>query len=159
MSFYHKTVSRVTKMLTRTFTKCMYYNLKFVLSNCLEKISYFIMFCSFKITLLCNVYLFKFFVVYKTLFQYLNEVVEHPDLLRFLVQCSDQNLWTLGFEHNSSILLASVAGPEVPDKLRPGTWMATGMVCPKTVFLAPTLARWTISFLSPSCIPFSPAIA
>lgn len=26
-------------------------------------------------------------------------------------------------------------------------------------FLAPTLALWTSSFLSPSCIPFSPAMA
>ncbi len=30
---------------------------------------------------------------------------------------------------------------------------------PSSPIFAPTLARWTTSFLSPSCIPFSPAIA
>lgn len=59
---------------------------------------------------------------------------------------------TMFRRHNTS-----VAGPEVPTRLRPGTciWTAGMMV----VFLAPTLALCTISFLSPSCIPLRPAIA
>lgn len=36
-------------------------------------------------------------------------------------------------------------------------WRVNGLT--GLAFLAPTLARWTISFLSPSCIPLSPATA
>lgn len=51
----------------------------------------------------------------------------------------------------------SVGGPEAPTKLKPGTWICTAG---KTVvFLAPTLALWTMRRLSPSCMPFKPAMA
>lgn len=36
---------------------------------------------------------------------------------------------------------------------------AMSLVPTELAFFAPTLARWTMSFLSPSCIPFSPATA
>lgn len=57
------------------------------------------------------------------------------------------------------LLNTSVAGPDVPTIVRPGTCMVTGSCWPSTAFFAPTLARCTINFLSPNCIPFSPAIA
>ena len=51
----------------------------------------------------------------------------------------------------------SVAGPDAPTILKPGTWICTAG---KTVvFFAPTLALCTIKRLSPSCIPFKPAMA
>lgn len=53
----------------------------------------------------------------------------------------------------------SVAGPAPPTIVSPGTWIWTGACWPIWAFFAPTLARCTISFLSPSCIPFKPAIA
>ena len=53
----------------------------------------------------------------------------------------------------------SVGGPDVPTMVRPGTWIVTGTCCPVVAFFAPTLALCTISFLSPNCIPFRPAIA
>lgn len=54
----------------------------------------------------------------------------------------------------------SVGGPDVPNIDRPGTWIWTGATWPAICeFLAPTLARCTISFLSPNCMPFKPMIA
>lgn len=64
------------------------------------------------------------------------------------------------FEDNFvGIEVTSVAGPLVPTIDKPGTCICTGACAPIIGFLAPTLARWTINFLSPSCIPFNPAIA
>lgn len=50
-----------------------------------------------------------------------------------------------------------MAGPAPPAICRPGTWICTGCIMPE--FLEPTLARCTISFWSPSCMPFNPWIA
>ena len=41
----------------------------------------------------------------------------------------------------------------------PGICTLAGSMFMPTTFLAPTLARCTISFLSPSCIPLRPAMA
>ena len=74
---------------------------------------------------------------------------------------SSSSLVTMFIKHRTS-----VACWAVPSTCSPGMLMGIGMACCCCIsmarvmgVLAPTLARWTTSFLSPSCIPLRPAMA